>query len=192
MVVNNSVSGNRFATFESFRANRPSVETPKPAEVTTSAEVTKPAEADNVEITKPAEQSAPPAAVEPEDAPKKKRSFFQKCKDFYAGFKKGIITGWEYTVGAAKGIVYGGAAVCSVLGVDAIVNAVKRVKASKVAETVAENAPKLAKTFSTKGKIIAGVVGALVMGYQLFQAHLNSNEQCAGVDHRWGTGHSNQ
>lgn len=186
MVVNNSVTGNRSATFEAFRANHPAAEPPKPAEVA------KPAEADKVEITKPAEEAAEPAKTEPEAAPKKKRSFFQKCKDAYAGFKKGIITGWEYTVGAAKGIVYGGAAVCSVLGVDAIVNAVKRVKASKVAEAVAENAPKVAKTFSTKGKIIAGVVGAFVMGYQLFQAHLNSNERCADVDHRWGTGHNNQ
>ena len=63
-------------------------------------------------------------------------------------------------------------------------------KAAKVAETVAENAPKIAKTFSTKGKVIAGAVGALIMGYQLFKSHLNSNEKCADVDHRWGTGHN--
>lgn len=187
MVVNNNLD-NRCSALESFRSNRPKPEV-KP-DVKPQVEVSQPAEADKVEVSKPQEQTAPPVAAEPETAPKQKHSFFQKCKDLYASFKKGMVTGWEYTVGTAKGLLYGGIAACSVLGGDAIINAVKNLKAGKLAEAAAESAPKIAKTFSTKGKVIAGIVGAAVMAYQLFQAHLNSNEKCADIDHRWGTGHN--
>ena len=160
MVVNYSVDPtNNCATLESFRSNR----TQQP-----TAPVNIPTELDKVEISEKAQEPAAPVE------PKKKRSFFQACKDTYASIKKSIITGWEYSKGIVKGTVIGGTAALGILGADAIVGAFK----------------KSATRFSWQGKLAAGVVALGTMGYQLFQAHLNSNEKSADVDHRWGTGHN--
>lgn len=138
--------------------------------------------ADKVEISKPAEEAvkeeaAPIDSKKSEEAqtaeqPKKKRSFFQKARDLYAGMKKMFIAQWEYTKGIAKGAVAGAIGAVAVLGVDAIRNTIKK-----------------APTFSTKGKVAAGAVATVAMGVNIFKAYLNANQKKAEVDHRWRTGH---
>ncbi|MCD8377631.1 MAG: hypothetical protein LUB59_02450, partial [Candidatus Gastranaerophilales bacterium] len=105
---------------------------------------------------------------------KRKTSLWQKIKNGYTSIKKGFITASEYFKGTLKGLIYGGAVGLAVLGADAVRGIVK----------------KSPKTVSTKGKIIAGLAGASVMAYNLFNANLNANEKKANVDHRWQTGHN--
>lgn len=128
---------------------------------------------------KPNFTSAAPVAEAPKqevvaEEPKKKTSLWQKTKNFITGVKKACITAGEYVVGALKGVFYGAIGAVSVLGADAIRNAVKKAPAG----------------FSTKGKILAGVVGLATLGYQLFNANLNANQRKAEVEHRWATGHN--
>ena len=128
---------------------------------------------------KPNFTSAAPVAEEPKqeivaEEPKKKTSLWQKTKNFITGVKKAFITAGEYIVGTVKGVFYGALGAAGVLGVDAVRNAVKKAPAG----------------FSTKGKVIAGVVGFATLGYQLFKANLNANQKKAEVEHRWATGHN--
>lgn len=118
--------------------------------------------------------------------PKKKKSLIRKFKDGYASFKKGLITAGEYTKGTVKGLFYGGVVAGGVVGVDAIMGASKIIKSAKAGEL----ADKAVKVLSTKGKVLAGVVGLAVLGYNLFQASLNASEKKADIDHRWGSGHN--
>jgi len=163
MVVN-SVNAYNFRGMDDFRNQFPhSTLTPKTDVPKTGT--------DKVEVTQPVQpQPEPLPAQEP---PKKKRSFFQKIRDFYASIKKGVINTTEYGKGTFKGLVSGAVGVMAVLGVDSMINLVKK-------------AP---NHISTKGKIIAGVVGAVCMGVNLFKAYLNANEKKAQIDHRWQTGH---
>lgn len=102
-----------------------------------------------------------------------KKSIWQGFKDDYTSFRKFFVTLGEYTKGTLKGLVYGGTAVVGILGTDALRGMVK--KSSKVP--------------STKGKIAAGIAGAAVFTYNLFNASLNANSRKANIDHRWQTGH---
>lgn len=118
--------------------------------------------------------------------PKKKKSLIRKFKDGYASFKKGLITAGEYAKSTVKGVFFGGIAAGGVLGADAIMGATKIIKNAKAGEAI----DKAVKVLSTKGKVLAGIAGVAVLGYNLFQASLNASEKKAEVDHRWGTSHN--
>lgn len=118
--------------------------------------------------------------------PKKKKGIIRKFKDGFSSVKKFFIGIGEYAKGTVKGLLYGGVAAGSVIGVDAIMGASKIIKDAKAGEI----AGKAVKVLSTKGKIAAGVVGLAVLGYNLFKASLNASEKKADVDHRWGSGHN--
>lgn len=116
---------------------------------------------DVVDVSKPTEK-------------KEKTSLWQRFKNGYTNFRKGLNRVGEYIVGTAKGLVYGGVTALAVLGADAIRGIVKK-------------AP---KAISTKGKIFAGLAGAAVLIGNVFNANLKANEKNAGLDHRWQTGHN--
>ena len=165
MVVN-FANGYNFKGMDEFRNQFPHT-IPDPVVPAPSVDTT-----DKVEIT-PDNESVQQTTTQPEAPKKKKRSFFQRMRDLYASFKKGVINATEYSKGTCKGIVSGAIGVTAVLGVDSMINLIKK-------------AP---NHLSTKGKVIAGVVGAVCMGVNLFKAYLNANEKKAQIDHRWQTGH---
>ena len=103
-----------------------------------------------------------------------KKSVWQSFKDGYTNFKKGLITAGQYVVGTVKGLIYGSAAAFAVIGVDTVRGIVK----------------KSPKYLSTKGKVLAAVVGTAVHGAKLFNANLKTNSKKAYLDHRWKTGHN--
>ena len=154
-----------YSALESFRASKPATDVPVK---------TPPAEPDKLEVS--TQDNA-------EKEPKKKVSLLQRFKNFCAGFKKFFINVGEYAKGTVKGLFNGAVAAAGIIGVDAIVNTAKKIKAQ-------DAAGKAIKTISTKGKIFAGVAGAVVLGCNIFKAHLNATERNAAVDHRWGTGHN--
>ena len=152
-----------YSALESFRSSK----------TTDIPSKTSPSEPDKIEIS----------AKDSQSKEHKKVSLFQRFKNFCAGFKKFFINVGEYAKGTVKGLFNGAVAAAGVIGVDAIVNTVKKVKAK-------DAATKAISTISTKGKIFAGVAGAIVLGCNIFKAHLNATEKNAAVDHRWGTGHN--
>lgn len=172
MEVNKIYSDSRFATLESFKSNK-TVTIPQ----SKAAEPTQ----DKVEVSAPSNDNT--GAVPAKEPKKKKTSLFQHLKNGCAGFQKFFIGVAEYTKGLFKGIAEGAIAAIGVIGVDAVISAAKRAKAP-------ESAEKATKMISPKGKAFAGVVAAVMLGYNLFKAHLNSSERKANVDHRWGTGHN--
>lgn len=183
MAITNNVENKGYTSLESFKSKEPK---------TTVSQATPKVLPDTVEVN---------SSKEPAQAPeqKQKRSFIQKFKNGVAAIKKFFIGVGEYTKGTVKGLFYGGIAAGGVLGIDAIRGAskiIKSVKAGDLAKPIAEAAPeaakKAAKVLSTKDKVVAGLVGAAVFGYQLFKASLNSTEKKADVDHRWGSGHNQQ
>lgn len=185
MVVTNNVETNSYKILESFKANES-----KKTNVT--QQPTPQVLPDTVEVNNSKEPVQTPE-------PQKNSSFIQKFKNGIAAIKKLFIGVGEYTKGTVKGLFYGGIAAGGVLGIDAIRGASKiinSVKAENLAKPIEENAPKVAKkavkVLSTKGKVVAGLVGAAIFGYQLFKASLNSTERKANVDHRWGSGHNQQ
>lgn len=110
------------------------------------------------------------------DKPEKteKTSGWQKVKNGYTGFRKGLITAGEYAVGTVKGLIYGSAAGLAIIGADAVRGIIK----------------KSPNYISTKGKVLAGIAGAAVLVCNLFNANLNANEKKSALDHRWQTGHN--
>jgi hypothetical protein len=120
----------------------------------------------------------------------KKKSIIRKFKDGFSSIKKFFIGIGEYTKGAVKGLLYGGIAASSIIGIDAVKGATRIIKDAKAGNLISNGAKEAVKVLSTKGKIVAGTVGLGVMAYQLFQASLNASEKKAGVDHRWGSGHN--
>ncbi|MCM1265635.1 MAG: hypothetical protein NC200_05490 [Candidatus Gastranaerophilales bacterium] len=103
-----------------------------------------------------------------------KKSGWQKFKDGYTSFRKGLVTIGQYAAGTLKGLVYGSAAACAVLGADGLRGIIK----------------KSPNYISTTGKVLAGVVGAAILVGNLFNANLNANSKKAELDHRWKTGHN--
>ncbi len=147
----------------SFRANiasNPSInvkQNTNPVNFSAKAEETE----DIVDVSKPEEK-------------KEKPSLWQRFKNGYTNFTKGLTRFGEYVKGTFKGLVYGGATAMTVLGADSVRGLIK----------------KTPNAISTKGKVLAGVAGAAVLIGNLFNANLKANAKNADIDHRWQTGHN--
>ncbi len=108
------------------------------------------------------------------EKPKEKKGFFTRVKDGFINVRKFFIDAGYMIGGTVKGLLYGAAAGSVVLAGNAVKN-------------IAKKAP---KTLSTKGKILAGTVGTVVLAYNMIKAKLSANESKAHLDHRWETGHN--
>ena len=105
--------------------------------------------------------------------PKEKRGFFNRLKEGFINIRKFFINAGYAAVGTAKGVVAGAIGGLAVLGGAAVKNMVNK-------------AP---QTLTKGNKVLAGVVGASLLGVELIKAKLKANDRGADLDHKWHTGH---
>lgn len=176
------------------------------AGVVSSADKTKSAEKlnkDTVEISKAAD------SAKKTKTDKKKYTF----KTFIADVTSAWINFKEVTKGVFKGLFGGFIAASLIIFTDKTTSGLKAVKMLKQnPELIKENVKKLSKMGAakdnviknidafksafakgtTKGKVIAGVIGAAILTGYIIAARLRANLKTANVDHALHEGHRNK